>query len=274
MTAHIDYFLKVDESLVSNFSDNPINDSRNTSRKVGAKYFKIGRSRIPKVDDIRVTYAEDLYEKIIEAINDACEDLIAFWHRGIPEYFYRTEQGQYGSKIRSGDYLGAAMKELQRKAVSHRGHTTTGRLREALFIYDLNINGAVLAIKELPSTSTHDYVAILKSGAGPNPYAPYDPNRHIRLVNTPGSWGGFPRSYWKAWDDNFRKELQNVQSMLDHRIEEISENILRQETRDLRKMRRGTTEDIAITTRDRLKKARDDTNKTRPLTRTKGSSRS
>ena len=263
---HVDYFLKIDKDLIPKFSDS--NSGGNYKyHRVGNQYFKYRKARIGGVDNIRTTYADELHQRVIDAINEACEDLISFWYRGIPEYFYRTEKGQFGSMLKSGDYLGAAVKDIKRKAMKYGGHSTSGRLREALFIYDISIFGAELAIKELPSTSTGDYVAILKSGAGPNSYAPYDPKRHIRLVDKPGTWGGFPSTYWDKWDHVFRKELMNVQDALEAKIADIVADIERQEARDLSRIRRGSgrADDIKGSATDRFKREREDraVNKTR-----------
>ncbi len=253
---HVDYFIKVDPDILREFSyDNPTGNNK----RVGGVYYKFRKSRWSEVDEVRMTYAEDLYDRVMEMINDACDDLINFWYRSIPEYFYRTEQGQYGSMLKSGDYLGAAVKDLKRKAKKYGGHSTSGRLRDALFIYDIDMFGASLAIKELPSTSTGDYVAILKSGAGPNDYAPYDPKRNIRLVNKPGRWGGFPHTYWTKWDTAFRRELLVTENSLNNRIQDLVDDYKRRARNDMAKVRRNTSryEEINVTNKDRFQRDRE-----------------
>lgn len=241
---HLDYFLHVDTTLLKSFTDNETSSSYK-HQKVGDTYFKYRKSRIDGVDKVRMNYAEELYERVMEAINDAGEELIEIWYRDVPHYFYRTEKGKFGSMLESGDYLGDSVKHIEKMATKFKGKAggSSGRLRSALYIHDIGLMGAQLAIKEL-FNGGWDYVALLKSGAGPNSYAPYDPKRGIRLPHTPGSWGGFPRSYWGSWDAHFKRELRGVEADLNHRIVAIVRDIERDEARDLSKIRRGTTEDV------------------------------
>jgi len=244
---HLDYFLAIDQDIIKHFKfeEEPITVRKRSHRLNERAYYNYRKARIPGVDEIREVYADEIFNIIMNLLRDQAEELMQLWHRDIPKFFYRREKGVSGNVLRSNDLLGDTVKDIMKAPTTIKGRKSSGRLREALFIYSISINGIRFGIHELYNprdTTKQDYVKILKSGAGPNPYAPYNPYKDIREKYRAGSWGGFPNTYWKAWDAHFKQAIAIAERDLTHQIRRAISDIERQQQADIRRIRRGTSE--------------------------------